>query len=54
MKKLKINFVKVINKNSYKAQVALKEAFNQIDINGDGKLSFEEVGEMMKNIIKKE
>ena len=42
------------NKNSYKAQEQLKEAFNQIDINGDGKLSFEEFGEMMKNIIKKE
>ena len=42
------------NKNSYKAQEQLKEAFNQIDINGDGKLSFEEFGEMMKNIIRKE
>ena len=42
------------NKNSYQAQEQLKEAFNQIDINGDGKLSFEEFGEMMKNIIKKE
>ena len=42
------------NKNSYKAQEQLKEAFNQIDINGDGKLSFEEFGEMMKNIIKKD
>ena len=42
------------NKNSYQAQEQLKEAFNQIDINGDGKLSFEEFGEMMKNIIRKE
>ena len=42
------------NKNSYKAQEQLKEAFNQIDINGDGKLSLEEFGEMMKNIIKKD
>ena len=42
------------NKNSYQAQEQLKEAFNQIDINGDGKLSFEEFGEMMKNIIKKD
>ena len=40
------------NKNSYKAQEQLKKAFSEIDINGDGKLSFEEFGEMMKNIIK--
>ena len=39
------------NKNSLKAQEQLKNAFNEIDINGDGKLSFEEFGEMMKNII---
>ena len=40
------------NKNSYKAQEQLKKAFNDIDINGDGKLSFEEFGKMMDNIPK--
>ena len=40
------------NKNSHKAQEQLKKAFSEIDINGDGKLSFEEFGQMMKNIIK--
>ena len=40
------------NKNSYKAQEQLKQAFNDIDINGDGKLSFEEFGTMMDNIIR--
>ena len=39
------------NKNSYKAHEQLQKAFNEIDVNGDGKLSFEEFGEMMKNII---
>jgi len=42
------------NKNSYKAQEQLQKAFNDIDINGDGKLSFEEFGKMMENIIKQE
>ena len=42
------------NKNSAKAQEQLQKSFNEIDINGDGKLSFEEFGKMMENIIKRE
>ena len=42
------------NKNSFKAQEQLQKAFNEIDINGDGKLSFEEFGKMMENIIKQD
>jgi hypothetical protein len=42
------------NKNSCKAQEQLQKAFNDIDINGDGKLSFEEFGKMMENIIKQD
>ena len=42
------------NKNSLKAQDQLQKSFNEIDINGDGKLSFEEFAKMMENIIKRE
>ena len=42
------------NKNNAKAQEQLQKSFNEIDINGDGKLSFEEFGKMMENIIKRE
>ena len=42
------------NKNSLKAQDQLQQSFNEIDINGDGKLSFEEFAKMMENIIKRE
>ena len=42
------------NKNSLKAQDQLQKSFNEIDINGDGKLSFEEFGKMMENIIKRD
>ena len=42
------------NKNSAKAQEQLQKSFNEIDINGDGKLSFEEFGKMMENIIKRD
>jgi calcium-dependent protein kinase len=42
------------NKNSIKAQEQLQKSFNEIDINGDGKLSFEEFGKMMENIIKRD
>ena len=39
------------NKKDSKAQNQLKECFKEIDINGDGELSFEEFVKMMKNII---
>ena len=42
------------NRNSVKAQEQLQKSFNEIDINGDGKLSFEEFGKMMENIIKRD
>ena len=42
------------NKNNAKAQEQLQKSFNEIDINGDGKLSFEEFGKMMENIIKRD
>mgnify|MGYP002868341097 FL=1 len=42
------------NRNSAKAQEQLQKSFNEIDINGDGKLSFEEFGKMMENIIKRD
>ena len=42
------------NKNNAKAQEQLQKSFNEIDINGDGKLSFEEFAKMMENIIKRE
>ena len=42
------------NKNSLKAQDQLQKSFNEIDINGDGKLSFEEFGKMMENIIRRD
>ena len=42
------------NRNSTKAQEQLQKSFNEIDINGDGKLSFEEFGKMMENIIKRD
>ena len=42
------------NRNNAKAQEQLQQSFNEIDINGDGKLSFEEFGKMMENIIKRD
>ena len=42
------------NRNSAKAQEQLQQSFNEIDINGDGKLSFEEFGKMMENIIRRD
>ena len=42
------------NRSSAKAQEQLQKSFNEIDINGDGKLSFEEFGKMMENIIKRD
>ena len=42
------------NRNNAKAQEQLQKSFNEIDINGDGKLSFEEFGKMMENIIKRD
>ena len=42
------------NRNSVKAQEQLQKSFNEIDINGDGKLSFEEFAKMMENIIKRD
>ena len=42
------------NRNSVKAQEQLQKSFNEIDINGDGKLSFEEFGKMMENIIRRD
>ena len=39
------------NKNSYKAHEQLQKSFKEIDLNGDGKLSFDEFVLMMKNII---
>ena len=42
------------NRNSAKAQEQLQKSFNEIDINGDGKLSFEEFGKMMENIIRRD
>ena len=42
------------NRNNAKAQEQLQQSFNEIDINGDGKLSFEEFGKMMENIIRRD
>ena len=42
------------NKNDPKAQEQLQTAFKEIDINGDGKLSFNEFAKMMENIIQEE
>ena len=54
-KKLKINFfLSDKNRNNAKAQEQLQQSFNEIDINGDGKLSFEEFGKMMENIIRRD
>ena len=41
------------NKDSIKAQEKLQKSFNEIDVNGDEKLSFEEFGKMTENIIKR-
>ena len=42
------------NKCSQEAQNQLKKCFNEIDVNGDGELSFDEFVLMMKNIIRNE
>ena len=42
------------NKYSQEAQNQLKKCFKEIDVNGDGELSFEEFVLMMKNIIRNE
>ena len=42
------------NKYSQEAQKQLKKCFKEIDVNGDGELSFDEFVLMMKNIIKNE
>ena len=39
------------NKNSIKAQEQLQKSFNEIDINGDEKLSFEEFGKRLKKLF---
>ena len=39
------------NKNSIKAQEKLQKSFNEIDINGDEKLSFEEFGKRLKKLF---
>ena len=39
------------NKKSAEAQRQLKKSFDEIDVNHDGSLSFEEFVQMMKNII---
>ena len=39
------------NKNSIKAQEQLQKSFNEIDINGDKKLSFEEFGKRLKKLF---
>ena len=42
------------NKYSQEAQNQLKKCFKEIDVNGDGELSFDEFVLMMKNIIRNE
>ena len=39
------------NKDSIKAQEKLQKSFNEIDINGDEKLSFEEFGKRLKKLF---
>ena len=39
------------NKDSIKAQEKLQKSFNEIDINGDKKLSFEEFGKRLKKLF---
>ena len=42
------------NKHNVEAQQQLKKCFEEIDVNGDGVLSFDEFVKMMKNIIRQD
>ena len=52
LEEIKKRFMQTSKNNSSKVEAQLKEMFNNIDINGDGTISFEEFCKMMKNIIK--
>ena len=43
--------IKIVLKQAHEQ---LQKSFNEIDINGDEKLSFEEFGKIMENIIKRD
>ena len=42
------------SKNNAKAREQLKKSFDEIDVNKDGELSFDEFVSMIKNIINNE
>ena len=54
LEEIKKRFMQTSKNNSEKVEKQLKDMFKEIDINGDGSISFEEFCKMMKNIIKGE
>ena len=52
LEEIKKRFLQTSKNNTEEVEKQLKEMFGEIDINGDGTISFEEFCKMMKNIIK--
>ena len=52
LEEIKKRFLQTSKNNTNEVEKQLKEMFGEIDINGDGSISFEEFCKMMKNIIK--